>query len=290
MAHLDIEKKIKDILYDRGIMDNKCYMPLCDFYSLLEKHRTNEMQVKSRYDAVFHLVTAADGAEEYYTTGNNTARKESVEEARILDKKCIAAWNGHPHFRIIDNSTNFEEKIKRLLAQVYSAIGDPIPVEIERKFLIKKESIDFLSRFCSVTVCDIIQFYLKKQNGFERRIRCSGIDGNYSYFYTQKKKAKTEGRIELEKKISSKEYLRLLAEEVDPNLKCIKKKRVCLVYDYQYIEIDLFDFSDDKAIMEIELTDMSQKINLPDFIKVIKEVTKDDKYSNYNLAKVQKFE
>ena len=46
-------------------------------------------------------------------------------------------------------------------------------------------------------------------------------------------------------------------------------------------------FSDDKAIMEIELTSMSQKIELPEFIQIIKEVTDDDTYSNYNLAKTQ---
>jgi hypothetical protein len=34
-----------------------------------------------RYDAVFHLVTAADGATMYYTTANNTARGETIDEA-----------------------------------------------------------------------------------------------------------------------------------------------------------------------------------------------------------------
>lgn len=278
------------ILYDRGIIDNKCYMTSNDFNSLLKKYRTNEMEVKSRYDAVFHLVTAADGAQEYYTTKNNSARKENIEEARSLDKKCIAAWNGHPHLRIIDNSTNFEEKIKRLMAEIYLAIGDPIPIEIERKFLIKRENMEYISKFCPVTVCDIIQFYLKNKNGFERRIRCTGIDGNYSYFFTRKKKIKNEGRIELEEKISQKQYIKLLAEEVDVSLNCIKKKRVCFVYNSQYIEIDLFDFSQDKAVMEIELTSMSQEIRLPEFIYIIKEVTDDDKYTNYNLAKVQNLE
>ena len=275
------------LLYDRGIIDNKCYMQNSDFKSMLKKFNTNEMEIKTRYNAVFHLVTAADGAEEYYTTKNNTARKESVEEAKILDKKCIAAWNGHPHLRVIDNSTDFETKINRVLEEIYSAIGEPVPVEIERKFLIKKESIEYISKFCPDTVCDIIQFYLINKNGFERRIRCTAIDGNYSYFYTEMKRAKDEGRIEIEKKISQKEYLKLLAEEVDVNLKWIKKKRVCLVYKCQYIEIDMFDFSRDKAIMEIELTNMSQKISLPNFVQVIKEVTYDDKYSNYNLAKTQ---
>lgn len=278
------------IIYDRGLMDSKCYMSDEEFKNLLKVYKTNEMEIKSRYDAIFHLVTAANGASNYYTTANNSARKEGVEEAIALDNRCIEVWTGHPHFRVIDNSTDFENKIKRLLKEIYSVIGDPVPIEIERKFLIKKESINYISKFCSATVCDITQFYLKKQNGFERRIRSFGIDGNYSYFYTKKKKNKDEGRIEIERKISQKEYLKYLAEEVDTSISCIKKKRVCFVYKSEYIEIDLFEFSDDKAIMEIELTSMSQKIELPEFIQIIKEVTDDDTYSNYNLAKTKKLD
>lgn len=278
------------IIYDRGIMDSKCYMTSSEFDSLLKKYKTNEMEIMSRYDAVFNLVTAADGAEGFYTLENNKARKESKEEARALDRKCIAAWTGHPHLRIIDNSTDFENKIKRLISEVYTVIGDPIPIEIERKFLIKKEDIGYLSKFADITVCDITQFYLTPKHGFERRIRSYGIDGNCSFFYTKKKRNPFGGRIELEEKISQKEYIRLLSEEVETKVNCIRKKRVCLVYDYQYIEIDLFDFSEDKAIMEIELTNMSQEIKLPDFIKIIKEVTYDGTYSNYNLAKIQKLD
>lgn len=42
------------------------------------------------------MVTAADGAPEFYTTANNEARYESVEEAKELDKRLINAWVGHP--------------------------------------------------------------------------------------------------------------------------------------------------------------------------------------------------
>lgn len=34
-----------------------------------------------RYDAVVHLVTAADGAENFYTLANNEVRTESIEQA-----------------------------------------------------------------------------------------------------------------------------------------------------------------------------------------------------------------
>ena len=40
-----------------------------------------------RYDMVLHLVTAADGAANYYTTENNQARYETVEEAVDIDGK-----------------------------------------------------------------------------------------------------------------------------------------------------------------------------------------------------------
>lgn len=34
-----------------------------------------------RYDAVIHMVTAADGAEKYYTLANNEARYEDAKTA-----------------------------------------------------------------------------------------------------------------------------------------------------------------------------------------------------------------
>ena len=41
------------------------------------------------YDMVVHMVTAADGKEEFYTLENNEARSETVEQAKELDKKTI---------------------------------------------------------------------------------------------------------------------------------------------------------------------------------------------------------
>jgi hypothetical protein len=38
-----------------------------------------------RYDCVLHLVTAALGAEQYYTKDNNSARRESLAEAIEID-------------------------------------------------------------------------------------------------------------------------------------------------------------------------------------------------------------
>jgi len=112
-------KKDIVILYDRGIMDCKAYMSCDVFKKELKKHDADEKNVREKYDAVFHLVTAANGAEEFYTLSNNEARKETIEEARNLDKKIIDSWSAHNNFKIIDNSTNFENKIGRLLKEIY---------------------------------------------------------------------------------------------------------------------------------------------------------------------------
>ena len=47
------------------------------------------------------MVTAADGAEKFYSSASNEARYETLQEARELDKRLINAWVGHPHFHII---------------------------------------------------------------------------------------------------------------------------------------------------------------------------------------------
>jgi hypothetical protein len=41
-------------------------------------------------------MTAAEGAEEFYQTENDTASSENLEEARKIDRRLISAWNGHP--------------------------------------------------------------------------------------------------------------------------------------------------------------------------------------------------
>lgn len=75
------------------------------------------------------MVTAADGAEKFYSSENNEARYETVEEAIKLDKKLINAWVGHPHFSIIENlkGMGFQNKVDRCVASVFTVIGLPTP-------------------------------------------------------------------------------------------------------------------------------------------------------------------
>jgi hypothetical protein len=93
------------IICDRGVMDGSAYTDENVWQALLDETAWNTIQLRDRrYEAVIHMVTCADGAEEFYTGQNNEARYETVEEAKALDKKLINAWVGHPHFSIIDNN------------------------------------------------------------------------------------------------------------------------------------------------------------------------------------------
>ena len=123
---MDAEKLL--IVCDRGMMDNKVYMSEEDFLRLCEEFNTTEEGFRNGYDAVFHLVTAANGALEAYTMANNAARYESPEEAVALDDRLIAAWTGHPYLRVIGNSVNFEEKLQKLIREILVFLGE-IPDE-----------------------------------------------------------------------------------------------------------------------------------------------------------------
>ena len=49
---------------------------------------------------------------QFYTLSNNTARRETVEEARAIDGALKNAWRGHRHHRIIGNDGDFAVKVK----------------------------------------------------------------------------------------------------------------------------------------------------------------------------------
>ena len=273
------------IVCDRGALDNKAYMNAEEFDRILEYLGTNEIELRDSYDAVFHLITAAKGAEEFYTTANNSARRETVEEAAALDDKLLSAWTGHPHLRVIDNASDFEDKMKRLIAEISSFLGEPEPFQIERKFLIEYPDIRWLESIPNCQRIEIIQTYLKSDENEEVRIRQRGSDGHYIYYQTTKRNISGIKRVEIERRLSEKEYLRLLMN-ADTTRRPIRKDRYCLTYENQYFKIDVYPFWNDKAIAEIELNDENAEISFPEQISVIRDVTGDDSFKNAALAKI----
>ena len=131
---------------------------------------------------------------------------------------------------------------------------------------------------------EIIQTYLKSDKDEEVRVRQRGSDGHYIFYQTTKRKISGMKRVEIENRLSESEYLHLLMN-ADTTRRQIRKDRYCLTYENQYFEIDVYPFWNDKAILEIELSDENAVIRFPEQISIIKEVTDDESYKNASLAR-----
>ena len=271
------------IVCDRGVMDNRAYMNDLEFENVMRALGLHEVEERDQYDAVFHLTTAAKGALQAYTLSNNGARTETPEEAIAVDDRLIAAWTGHPHFRVIDNSTSFEEKMSRLVAEIASFLGEPVPLEIERKFLIRYPDLAALEEKPNCEKVEIIQTYLRSSGDTEVRVRQRGKDGKYMYYRTKKTRVSETERTEIERRISQEEYVGYLME-ADPARRPIRKTRYCLTENNCYYEIDIYPEWKKQAILEVELRTTDQEIIFPQDIKVIREVTADKTYGNHSLA------
>ena len=272
------------IVCDRGAMDNCAYMTQEEFAQVLAYVGANELELRDSYDAVFHLVTAAKGAEEFYTMANNAARYETPEQAVAMDDKLLAAWTGHPHLRVIDNAYDFGDKMKALIAEIASTLGEERgPVENKRRFLIEYPDIAWLEKNPTCRRVEIIQTYLVSQNDEEVRVRQSGSKGHYVYYRTSRRSIPGQKAIEVERRLTNNEYLTLLMD-ADTSRRQIRKTRFCLTYKNQSFEIDVYPFWQKQAIAEIELTGDTADVSFPEEITVIREVTGDKDYETSALS------
>ena len=70
----------------------------------------------------------------------------------------------------------------------------------------------------------------------------------------------------------------------------IHKFRHCFMYERQYFELDIYDFWQDRATLELELRDETQPYSLPPEITLIRDVTEEKRYKNNHLAGVTNYE
>ena len=170
-----------------------------------------------------------------------------------------------------------------MLSEISSLIGTPEPIETERKYL-----VEVIGEIPEVIESEITQTYLKTEPGLEIRLRKRGREGSYVYFQTTKKQVSETERIETERQISPNRYVTLL-EQADPERLTIKKIRKNFVWEKQYFELDTYQQPEVGAsILEIEGKKEHSDIIFPPFLKVIKDVTGNEDYFNYNLSRRQK--
>jgi CYTH domain-containing protein/thymidylate kinase len=273
----------KVILLDRGIMDIKAFISDDDFEVMLKKKKLTEVKLRDRYNGVIHLVTAAEGALPFYTGANNHARIETPEEALTIDQKIRECWLGHPHFKIIDNSTDFEGKISRTFSAISHFLGLPAPLQITEKFLVKSVQYE---KIPAHQVIYIEQMYLRSKNKNEEiRIRKRGQNGAYLYFLSRKV------LIEEEELITEQEYLNL-TKLIDPQTDVMRKERICFLWNNQYCELDGYKGKREGiTILKVEPVETARaaaKIHIPPFIAVEDNITGNPQYNERSLAIKQK--
>ncbi len=156
-----------------------------------------------------------------------------------------------------------------------------IHYEIERKYLIRMPDLAWLR--AAAESSEITQTYLLAAPGTTERVRKRGKEGAWSYTHTVKRKLSDMRRIEDEEELSAEEYSRLL-ERADPGRMVISKTRWVLPWRGQLFELDIFPFWEDRAYLEIELEDEGQEVELPPQLRLIREVTDDERYTNASLS------
>lgn len=151
--------------------------------------------------------------------------------------------------------------------------------EIERKFLIEFPDEELLAAIDGVKVMKMEQSYIEGGG----RVRKIAENSKVTYIKTVKKHITDIKREEKEWEITEEEY-KMELENIVEGTKTISKTRYALpLYGFVY-EIDVFPFWRDRAFLEVELESEDQQFPIPDFIKVIKEVTSDKRYRNSSLA------
>jgi CYTH domain-containing protein len=165
-------------------------------------------------------------------------------------------------------------------------------LEIERKFLVKFPTSwsDLAEIFDDlVDVKRISQTYLKpdgKEPSARVRKTVEGLTGDTEtvYHYNQKKFVQEGVHEEEEYEISRKQYEKFL-EQAHPTKVAVEKTRFVFSYNDQTFELDVFKgHLKGLAILEIELEDKDETVELPPFLKIVKEVTDDKRYNNFSLA------
>lgn len=290
-AARDIEQKMLTfsepkilIVCDRGFFDNRAYMTQEEFDEALRLLDVDEDEKLHSYDAVFHLETTAKNAAVYYGSQTNAIRDESPEEAAALDDRVIAAWEEHPCFRIIENLNGFEDKMRHLVAEIAAILGEPVPYEIRRRFLIDRPDISMLEKMPGCHRVEIEQVYLRSNPDEEIRLRRRRSESGEVYYLTRTRVSGGRRRLEAEGRLSEREYQQFLAN-ADPDRNPIRKVRYCLTWEKQYYEIDLYPFWADRALLEVSLRYEKENVKIPEILRVQREVTGDADYEISSLAR-----
>ena len=271
------------LICDRGLHDCLAYSnaELVKRVLAMDHGLDFKAEITSRYTMAIYMNVAP---KEYYTTANNDAREETYPEACALGDKTARAWVGHPNLILVGNDYgSFEGKVNAVIQNIAQLIGVPKPLAIERKYLVDQiKGFDRCIEKNNAVRVDIVQHYLKGDG--QERVRTWTRDGVTTYFHTKKSNDPSAERIKTEEIISHKKYQQLL-QRVNPECAPIEKSRFYFIENNQYFRLDFFCDDACDCILEVQPSTIQTEIELPTSVSVVREVTDDPKYYNYNIAK-----
>ena len=156
------------------------------------------------------------------------------------------------------------------------------PLEIERKYLIRMPDPVHLAE---AERWDIVQTYLVPvgEEG-SRRVRRAATGDTVRFTHTAKTRLTPVTCVEEERTLTLPEYEACLAE-ARPDSQPVVKTRYRIPYAGHLLELDVYPFWQDTAVLEVELTGEEEQISLPAWIKVLREVTEEPLYKNTSIAK-----
>lgn len=292
-SHL-AETRTQDTLLicDRGTMDGSAYISRESWEKMKQKNGWNDVDLRdNRYNQVIHMVSAAKGAEDFYTCVGHKTRLEDFEGARQLDTITADAWVGHPYYDVIDNSTGFEEKISRMIAAVCTRVGIDLgdrlaPNSVKRKFLVSSMAQD--QDFPHYQEFHVVHDYLvTPSRKMQARLRKRGQQGNWTYTHTIRRPEINDQSVELRMPISEKDYEILLAQRDDQHYTVFKIRR-CFLWNNQYFQLDMYQDPAPprcQGLMLLEtFTTQKDVPQLPDFLTIDREVTTEAEFSMFNLS------
>jgi predicted ATPase len=283
------------IICDRGVMDASAYIAPDKWEKMKKDNNWNDIELRdNRYNQIVHMVSAANGAEDFYSTEDHATRTEGVALARELDCKCAGAWIGHPYFDVIDNSTDFEAKVNRMIECVCQKLG----IDTGDRLLKTSKKLKFLvsgplpdaSAFPSFQDFNVVHHYLQSIGRCQTRLRKRGQGAAWSYIMTTRRPHVYGQSIEVKTQLTQRDYLNMLAQKDDSHFTILKKRR-CFLVNNQYFQLDIYQEPSHprcKGLMLLETyTSLEgEKLDeiLPKFLNIVKEVTGDPYYSMFNLS------
>uniref|UniRef100_A0A1L8DCH7 NadR/Ttd14 AAA domain-containing protein n=1 Tax=Nyssomyia neivai TaxID=330878 RepID=A0A1L8DCH7_9DIPT len=284
------------IICDRGIMDAGAYISVDDWEKLLTANGWNTIEMRdNRYNQIIHMVSAANGAEDFYSVEGHSCRSEGVSLARDLDYKAAAAWVGHPYFDVIDNSTDFETKIKRMISSVCQKVG----IDTGDRLLTTSKKLKFHvlgplppdSAFPAFQDFNVEHDYLLSTGSrVQARLRKRGQKGHWSYIHTIRRPHPNGQYVEVKTQMTARDYNNLLAQADASHFKIIKTRR-CFLVNNQYFQLDIYKEPCHTRCLGLILLETYTSLEgkaleecLPKFLNIKKEVTGDPHYSMFNLS------